>query len=178
MGDVHGQGNPHVSHDPRRMRRLLPIIAARLAELDPANRADYQKNLARQDKAFGALLDELTRSFGALPPQKRRVITYHRSLVYLLDTLGLESVATLEPKPGVSPSPAHVAAVLSKMKRDGVGTIVQERYYPARTAQTLAKLGGGRMVLIDGGTVGADDYLGHARTTAAALISALGGQTP
>ena len=178
MGDVHGQGNPHVYHDPRRMRGVLPIIAARLAALDPAHSTAYQKNLARQDLAFETLINELRRDFGALPAKQRRVITYHRSLSYLLETLGLESVATLEPKPGVAPSPAHVASVLAKMKREGVSAIVHETYYPARTGQTLAKLGGGRLVLIAGGTAAQEDYLAHVRRNAAAFMGALGGMGP
>ena len=46
------------------------------------------------------------------------VITFHRSWSYLLDWLSLRSVAELEPKPGIPPTPGHVARLIALMRRD------------------------------------------------------------
>lgn len=54
MGDVHPKGNPHYWLDPYNGRVMAATIAARLAELDPANAATYQKNL----QAFQLRLDQ------------------------------------------------------------------------------------------------------------------------
>jgi zinc/manganese transport system substrate-binding protein len=48
-GDVHVAGNPHVQTDPRNILRVAAPLAARLAELDPANAAVY----AARAKQFG-----------------------------------------------------------------------------------------------------------------------------
>jgi zinc/manganese transport system substrate-binding protein len=79
------------------------------------------------------------------------VVAYHRSLTYLLDWLGLSEAATLEPKPGIPPDPAHVADVLRTMRSTGAGVITEEEYYPDRTAQTLAGLAKAKVVTIQGG---------------------------
>ncbi|HYL05585.1 MAG TPA: zinc ABC transporter substrate-binding protein, partial [Thermoanaerobaculia bacterium] len=46
MGDVHPYGNPHYWTDPENGRVMARAIAARLGQLDPADRAAYAKNLA------------------------------------------------------------------------------------------------------------------------------------
>jgi len=40
-GDVHAAGNPHIQTDPRNILRVAQPLAARLAELDPANAAFF-----------------------------------------------------------------------------------------------------------------------------------------
>ncbi len=173
MGDVHAQGNPHFNHDPRRMRGVLPVIADRLSQIDPKNQAVYEKNLATALTNFDEFLSGLQAKFSGVPAQNRYVVTYHKSLSYLLETLGFKAAINIEPKPGVPPNPAHVAQVLSTMKRKGIGVIIQEDYYPNRTAQTLAKLGQGELVVIAGGTKRGSDYLSHVRTTTDRILSAV-----
>lgn len=173
MGDVHGQGNPHVNHDPRRMRALLPIIAQRLIAIDPDRKSYYEARLVTELKAFDVLLNEIRIKFGELPTELRQVITYHRSLSYLLETLGLKAIATLEPKPGVPPTPSHVASVLGQMKRSGGVSIVQEVYYPSRTGKTLARLGKGRLVFISGGTKPTESYVDNARHNVGQILKSL-----
>jgi zinc/manganese transport system substrate-binding protein len=87
----------------------------------------------------------------AMPPEKRRVVSYHRSFPYLYRWLGLEEVATIEPRPGIPPDPAHVARVLATMKATGARVIIQEVFYPRSTSQTLARLTGATLVVLSGG---------------------------
>ena len=173
MGDVHGQGNPHINHDPRRMRAILPLIAQRLTALDPANQTYYETRLALTLQSFDELLTELRTSFAQVPSRSRRVITYHRSLSYFLETLGITAIATIEPKPGIPPNPSHVANVLGQMKRKGVGTVIQEVYYPSRTGKTLAKLGRGRLIVISGGTMPNQSYVENVRRNANQILASL-----
>lgn len=173
MGDVHGQGNPHFNHDPRRMRAVLPVITQRLTALDPDNQSYYEARLALTLQSFDDLLNELRGNFAQIPSGSRRVITYHRSLSYLLETLGLTAIATIEPKPGIPPNPSHVASVLGQMKRKGVGTVIQEIYYPSRTGKTLAKLGKGRLIVISGGTMPDESYVENIRRNANEILASL-----
>ena len=75
MGDVHGQGNPHINHDPRRMRAILPLIAQRLTALDPANQTYYETRLALTLQSFDELLTELrTVSYTHLTLPTKRIV--------------------------------------------------------------------------------------------------------
>jgi zinc/manganese transport system substrate-binding protein len=150
QGDVHPGGNPHFLYDPRRAAEVGHALAQRLAALDPKNAGQYvlaAQKFADDCRALG--LREQQR-FAALPPDRRVVVTYHASWVYLLDWLGLEVATTVEPKPGVSPSPAHVAQVLQIVRARGVRVILQEEYYPRGTSETLAKLTGAQLLLLEG----------------------------
>jgi zinc/manganese transport system substrate-binding protein len=137
MGDIHPGGNPHYLRDPRAGAEVAKGIAVRMGELDPANRAAYQANLA----SFLRRLD------GARAAWERRmapfrgtgVVGYHRTLVYLSDWLGITEVEFLEPKPGLPPSPAHVAKVISIARERKARALVQEAYYPTSTAAFVAQ---------------------------------------
>ena len=46
MGDVHPYGNPHYWTDPGNGRTIARTIAAKLAQVDPANREAYERGFA------------------------------------------------------------------------------------------------------------------------------------
>ena len=151
MGDVHPGGNPHYLLDARAGARVARGIAARLAELDPDNQAAYRAAGERTAQGLVSFADDARERFAALPAEKRLVVAYHRSLVYLLDWLGLTAVLEVEPKPGIPPNPGHVARVLKTMKSRKARVIVQESFYPKKTSTTLVKLVGGRLAVFPGG---------------------------
>ena len=105
-GDVHPGGNPHIQTDPRNIGRVAGPLAARLAELDPANAAYYQARY----KAFAERWKRRSRTGKS---RRRRckgtpIVVQHKAFTYLEDWLGLKEVAALEPKPGVEPTTAHL----------------------------------------------------------------------
>ena len=177
MGDVHPGGNPHFYNDPARMRELIHLFTEHLIKLDPANKADYQNNLLQVENQFEALLQQLTQQFEKIPAEKRKVVAYHKSFEYFFKTLGLEVAAYLEPKPGVAPTPGHIAKVLSLMKQQDVRVIVQESYYPSRTSSTLASLAGATLVTLQGGSSVDQSYIEHIRDNASRLQKALQGES-
>jgi len=151
QGDIHPGGNPHFTHDPRRAAEIAVGIGERLALVDPDHAATYQQNAARVATGLRRLAAAQRKRFADLPAAKRRVVVYHDSWVYLVDWLGLDQVATVEEKPGIAPSPAHVARVLSTMKSQSARLILQEEYYPRSTSATLSKLAKGELTVLRGG---------------------------
>jgi zinc/manganese transport system substrate-binding protein len=158
-GDIHPGGNPHYLLDPRQAVRVAAGIAARLAELDPAHAADYSAGArtfaARVETARKGWEHELAGLRG------KPVVTYHKSWVYLCDWLGLELVATLEPKPGIPPTSAHVARVLGIGREKRVKLLLQESYYPAATSKLVAAKLPATVVSPSGGTnvAGGETYV-------------------
>jgi zinc/manganese transport system substrate-binding protein len=153
QGDIHPGGNPHFLTDPRRAVRVAAAIAERLAALDPAGASTYRSRA----EAFAKRMDAaLVRWQGALAPVKgRAVFTHHRTLVYFLEWTGLRSAGEMEPKPGVAPPPAHLAALVQQAKREGVKAAIVEGYYDPRSDELVARLSGARLVVIPG-DVGGD----------------------
>lgn len=151
MGDIHPGGNPHFLYDARNGAKIATALGAKLAELAPAQRAFFLQNAKTLANKLMTLAKEETARFAALGPKQRRVVTYHRSLVYLIDWLDLERPISIELRPGVAPSPAHVARVLGTMRSQNVRTILQERFYPTKTSETLARMAEAKVLLISGG---------------------------
>lgn len=175
QGDIHPGGNPHFTHDPRRGAEIALGIGERLAALDRPREEFYRDRARRVAAELRQVAAEQTERFARLPPEKRRVVVYHDSWVYLVDWLGLIQVATVEEKPGVRPSPGHVSRVLTAMRRDGARLIMQEEYYPRNTSETLSKLAAGELTVLRGGThfEKGETYAEHAIETADALHAAL-----
>lgn len=152
-GDLHPAGNPHFLSDPRRAVQVANAVAERLAVLDPAGAAAYRSRAAD----FAARIERaLARWTAQLAPVKGRAIfTHHRTLSYFLAWTGLRSAGEMEPRPGVPPPPAHLAALVQLAKRDGVKAAVVESYYDPRSDELVARLSGARLVVIPG-DVGGD----------------------
>jgi zinc/manganese transport system substrate-binding protein len=173
MGDIHPGGNPHYLYDPRAAASCAKAIGAKLDAIDPGNAKTYDKNLAgfltRLDKARAGWEQRLAAARG------KPVITYHKSWTYLIDWLGLVEVANLEPKPGIPPSPRHVADVLKIGRDKGVKVVIEEAYYPDKTGQLVARKLSGQVLVMPGGTDVAhgERYIQHMDHVVDALVAAL-----
>jgi len=80
------------------------------------------------------------------PFKGQQVVAYHNSWLYFGDRFGLKIDLFLEPKPGVPPTPTHLAEVITKMKQDKVHVIIVDPYLNRRTAETVAEKTGATVV--------------------------------
>lgn len=161
MGDIHPGGNPHYLFDPRQAASCAKAIAAKFAEVDRANAAAYVANLRK----FLERLEQARAGWEKrmAPFKGKPVIVFHRSWNYLLEWLGLESVAELEPKPGIPPTPSHVAAVLAAGRTHKVRCVIQESFYPDKTGRLVAKKLEGQLVSLPAGAdvASGEGYIEH-----------------
>ena len=151
MGDIHMEGNPHFLLDGKAVIVVAQAFAKRLQELDKPNKLFYQQQSKKMTDELLHVVKTQREKFAKLPATKRCLVSYHQSLIYLLLWLDLHQVATVEPKPGISPDPGHVAEVLQTMRNSQCQTLVQEEYYPQHTSETLTKLANAKFVTIPGG---------------------------
>jgi zinc/manganese transport system substrate-binding protein len=136
-GDVHPYGNPHFLLDPLNVKLIVAQIADHFAQVDPKSAGLYKANLARFNAALDVKLAEWQKQLA--PSSGGKIVTYHKDFVYLAERFKLEVVETLEPKPGIAPSPAHMAKVISTMKSTGARVILVQPYQNRKTAQTVAR---------------------------------------
>ncbi len=97
-----------------------------------------------------------------LPLAGQSIVTEHRSWVYFANRFGLSVAGELEPKPGIPPSPAHLAAIVDLVKSSGVKLILLEPFYQRKAADLVAGKTGTKVVVCAnavGGQPGAADYL-------------------
>lgn len=158
-GDVHPGGNPHYNLDPANGGIVAATMAEVLGGLDSAGAEAFQANRRRFQEGLESRLASWTRQLA--PHRGTKVITYHRSFDYLLDRFGFELVGTLEPKPGVEPSPTHINALIPKARDAGVKLVLIEPNRARRTPQRVADGTGARLVILPimvHGTEPATDY--------------------
>jgi len=153
-GDVHPGGNPHIQTDARNIARVAAPLAARLAELDPANAAAYQARhkvfLSRWSTAIANWEKQ------AAPLRGLPILVQHKAFAYLEDWLGLKQIAALEPKPGVEPTTAHLSAVLAKLQQQPVKMVLRAAYQSDRASQWIAERARINVVVLPF-TVGGDE---------------------
>jgi len=136
-GDVHSLGNPHFMIDPVTVKIVARNIASHFAQIDPKNAATYNGNLTRFDAKLDAKYAEWQKQLA--PYRGARIVTYHKDFVYFADRFGLNIVEELEPKPGIAPSPAHLAQVIGKMKAGNAKVILVQPFQNRKTAETVAR---------------------------------------
>lgn len=159
-GDLHAAGNPHFTTDPMNGKIVAANICEAFAQLEPKSAEFFRENLQK----FNARLEEkLGQWLKVLEPFKgRQVVTYHNFWPYLAARFGLKTDLYLEPKPGIPPTPSHLAAVVSQMKAQQIKVILVQPYVSRKSAETVAGLTGA--VVLDvaafpGGAKGTDGYL-------------------
>lgn len=156
-GDVHPFGNPHYWLDPLNAVPLTADIALALSRVDPANAGVY--NDRRRD-----FLAELERRMATwrsrmAPLDGRAVAAYHESWEYFARRFGLEIVGTLEPKPGIPPSPSHLARLMDRMAARDVRLILKEPYYEDENPALVAREIDARVVELPNQPQSGQDYL-------------------
>jgi ABC-type Zn uptake system ZnuABC Zn-binding protein ZnuA len=176
QGELHPLGNPHFSLDPVRGKLMAKAIAEGLARVDPAGASAYQEGLAR----FTALLDQKIAEWAQLAAPLRGVkaVSYHQDLIYLAERYGIEMVGTIETKPGVPATPAHLEELVDTMKRDEVHLVIREIAYEMPLAQTVAERTGARVATISsmaGGLPGTKGYVDSVQANLEALVRAAQG---
>ena len=174
QGDVHPLGNPHYWLHPDNGHRIARLFAERFAELDPAGSATYEANR----RAFDAKLDAAEREWApALATLRDKpVVAWHTSWRYFAEYTGVKIVGFMEPKPGVPPSPSHLAGLILTMKRTGAKVIVMEPWYSRKTADFVAAKTGATVLVLPpsvGGQPGLRDYVAVLRHGINSLAAAV-----
>ena len=143
-GDVHALGNPHFGVDPIIAKAIAQHIAQSFSALDPANAATYDTNYKNFEAAINARLQQWGTTM--LPFKGQHVAAYHDSWPYFGHRFGLEIDIFLEPKPGIPPSPSHLAEVITQMKAQKIKAIIVEPYHDRKIAERVASATGAQVV--------------------------------
>lgn len=175
-GDVHAGGNPHIQTDPRNLLKVGEALAARLAEIDPANAMSY---LAGYQAFAGKLRNAIARwEKDAAPLRGVPILVQHKALPYLQNWLGLKEIGSLEPKPGVEASSAYLAEVVARQATQPARMVIRPAYQydaPSRWIAERTKIPAVALPFTVGGTPEAKDLFSLYDETVRLLLKALQG---
>ena len=156
QGDIHAQGNPHYIYALPEIVLVATALADKYSQIDPEHADNYKKRLEQFKTTAKAKDAVYQKRFSE--KKSRQIITYHASMGYLNKWLKLEQIGTIEPKPGVAPSPSHVAQLVGTLRNSQVSAIIQETFQPKATSEKIAKLLNIKVVAIEPGPKDNEDY--------------------
>jgi zinc/manganese transport system substrate-binding protein len=157
-GDIHPLGNPHVQTNPHNIALIASALAERMGELDAGNADVYAAGLADFQLRWRTAIDRWESQSAGL--NGKRVITHHKSWVYLERWLGLIEVANLEEHPGLPPTAGHLSRLVSQFEHGGADVIIRSPYQDSRASEWFAERTGISAVVLPltvGGTDEATD---------------------
>jgi ABC-type Zn uptake system ZnuABC Zn-binding protein ZnuA len=174
MGDVHPLGNPHYTADPGQAAAVTATIVEGLARIAPQHRATFERNrqafLGRLEQAISRWSETLAPARGA------KTVAYHNDLIYLFNRFGITQVGTIEERPGIPPSPAHLAKLIQTMRDQGVKAVIVAPWSDQQLAARVAAEAGARLVVLNaklGQATGPDAYLASTDANVTTLAQAL-----
>lgn len=137
LGDIHPAGNPHIHLDPRNIAKVGEVITARLSDIDAPNAAYYRSRADEFNKRWDQAMQKWRQE--AQPLKGMPIVVYHKDMSYFINWAGMREAASLEPKPGIPPTPAHLADLVERMKRSPAKAVVYSPYNSPRAAEFLSE---------------------------------------
>jgi ABC-type Zn uptake system ZnuABC Zn-binding protein ZnuA len=184
LRQVGGATDPHIWQNPRNAQVMVANIERALAAADPTDAGVFRANLAAYTKQLQALDAEVQRQIDSLANKK--LVTNHDAFGYYIDRYGLVFVGSVIPSFDSSAelSGRDIRDLVAKIKATGVKAVFSETSLPPRTAETIAREAGVKVVegadALYGDSLGppgsdGDTYLKMIRHNTATIVSNLGG---
>jgi zinc transport system substrate-binding protein len=171
--DVEGQPDPHVWVDTGNARTIAAALSEALAQLDPANAAQYESNRAGFVAALDALDTELQQDFTG--SAQRAWSVYHHALRYLERALGLQAPITLADSENNAPGLRTARRVRAQLQQENLSCMLAEPDVNHDEVQTMLGIAGFRVIDADVMNNGdAPDYITYLRALATTLRDCLG----
>ena len=141
-----GHPNPHLWLNPVYAMKFANLIKDKLIIMDPNNAAYYTDNANR----YVALLKQLDEGIGeatkSMPPENRKLITYHDSWAYFAPRYNLTVIGAIQPGDFSEPSPLDIAKLINQIKTENVSAIFASEVFSNRIIDQIADEAGIKIV--------------------------------
>jgi zinc/manganese transport system substrate-binding protein/manganese/iron transport system substrate-binding protein len=142
------QTDPHIWQDPTNAEVMVGNVARGLSAAVPGRAADIETRAASYQAELDALDAEVRAQIDTIPAPRRRLVTNHDALGYYADRYGLTVVGSVIPSfdSQAELSSSQLSALVSAIRAQGVRAIFAESSLPAKTAETVARDAGVKVV--------------------------------
>lgn len=169
-------GNPHLWLNVQNAMHYVESIRDALIQVDPAGADVYRANATAYLQELDALDKETAAAIATIPPERRKLVTFHDAYPYLAQRYGLELVGVAEESPGQEPSAGDLAALTDKIRSQNVPTVFAEPEFNAAVLQAAASEAGVKVktLLSDAYADNVHSYVELIRFDAQQLVEGLG----
>ncbi len=140
--------NPHTFISTTAAIQQVYTIARKLGELDAANATYYRDNARKYALEIRKLRAEFDAKVAGADLSKFRCATMHSGYDYILQELGLQVTAVIEPRHGVEPTARQLAETIDRIKAAKVNVLFAEKYFASKLSDTIKQATGVKMYSI------------------------------
>ena len=144
--EADGHPNPHLWTAPHLAIKYAELINGKLAELDPANASYYEENLGKLRESIEDLDGRISEAVQTIPPENRKLLTYHDSFPYFGPRYGFEIIGAIQPSDFSEPSSREVARLIDQVRETQVPAIFGSEVFPSPVMEQIASEGGAKFV--------------------------------
>lgn len=179
-----GHPNPHLWLNPQYAIRYATLVRDELIRVDAPNKTAYEHNAAQFQQKLEALDDAIKTATKTIPPNNRRLLTYHDSWPYFARRYGFQVIGAVQPSDFADPSPKEVARLIEQIRKEKVPAVFGSEVFPSPVLEQIAREGKSRYIdkLRDDELPGKPgdpqhSYIGMMVENITIMFEALGGST-
>ncbi len=134
-----GHPNPHLWLNVAYALQFVNLTRDKLIEMDP-NNADYYNDNANRYISLLKQLDEgIKSSVETIPPENRKLVTYHDSWAYFAPRYNMTVIGAVQPSDFSEPSPHDIAKLIDQIKNEKVPAIFASEVFSSKIVDQIAK---------------------------------------
>jgi ABC-type Zn uptake system ZnuABC Zn-binding protein ZnuA len=179
-----GHPNPHLWLNPVNAMKFANLTKDKLIEMDPNNTAYYKENAEKYIALLKQLDEGIKAAVQSVPPENRKLITYHDSWAYFAPRYNMTVIGAVQPSDFSEPSPLDIAKLIDQIKAEKIPAIFASEVFSNRITDQIAKEAGVNIVqtlrddtLPDNLTSPNHTYVGMMLDNMENMINPLGGNT-
>ncbi len=168
--------NPHLWLDVLNAIAYVEHIRDALAEIDLAGADTYRANADGYLAELRTLDEGVAAAIDSIPPERRKLVTFHDAFPYLAQRYGLEVVGVVVASPGKEPSAKDVANLVDAIAAEDVPAVFKEPQLNARILELAADDAGVEVCILRSAALDkrVDTYVKLMRSNAKELVRCLG----
>lgn len=137
-----GNPNPHLWLDVRHTMRYAELVRDELSEADPNNAGYYAENTERYLALLRQLDGVVAESIQTIPPENRKLLTYHDSWPYFAKRYGLEVIGAVQPANFGEPTEEEISMIVQQIREEKVPAIFESEVFPSDVIERIASEAG------------------------------------
>ena len=142
-----GDPNPHLWTDPLYAKRYARDRPRRALEGRPGQRRRLPvRTKPPSPSASTSSIGSCATVTASVPPENRKLLTYHDSFPYFAREYGWQIIGAIQPSDFADPTPQEVAALIDQIKREHVPAIFGSEVFPSPVLEQIASETGAQYV--------------------------------
>jgi len=134
-----GHPNPHLWMDVANAITYTELVRDELSKVDPSNAATYEANAASYLETLHTLDDAVQKAVDTVPPENRKLLTYHDSFAYFAAHYGMQVIGAIQPADFSEPSAQEVASLIDQINAQHVPAIFGSEVFPSPVLEQIAQ---------------------------------------